>query len=592
MDDQALAVDVSTPEQAQARAERIRRGMHVVLDLVEEIALAFERRDWQVLGYPDWSAYMESEFGTARLRMPAPHRQKAVAMLRTAAEMSSRAIAAALGVSQSTIRDDLAALELSTSTQLPAPETVRGLDGKVRPATRAAIDPPPDRDPDPSPGPAVATADPAGPALPGGDGPVEETPAGVAAPAGVGPGPAAVVEAACERCGTMTPVDQLDELDEPDDGELRCLPCRTDPPEDYVTTMLAAGVLLPGDYLEHWRGPDGKILGYDLVTRVRAWPTTGRGRDALMLVTTTAGRILERRAVDEEMVRRVPGRTRAAGGVTGCAGCGDQVPVVVTYNDRCPACVTDGDRAAMQQEKLNAQGPGMVPGPEQQLPAARIRAGDLLQVEAGAWQPVTYAEISPEPEGPGEWMVHTRCRKSTQHTATAARTHFWDEMVRIRRPVPGGAEPVAIADEAESDNAGEDDADPPPAAPRLNVEQVGRLRAAYAYARATGWERAPHGYLGRDYDPDDPDDTVPTPRRDDGARVARVDVQWNTEQGDLEIEYRSDRYHLHDQVLRVADVDQALDVLAALGLLPARLSRQYWAGHWDGQMWARNEVTT
>ncbi|PZG15073.1 hypothetical protein C1I95_20410, partial [Micromonospora craterilacus] len=121
----------STEDVARARAARIRQGMRTFLETVAELALAWERRDWQTLGYSGWQSYLDAEFGAERLKVPTVLRQQAVEILR-AAFMSQRAIAAALGVGQSTVRDDLALL--SGSTQLP--DRIKSLDGRDLPATR------------------------------------------------------------------------------------------------------------------------------------------------------------------------------------------------------------------------------------------------------------------------------------------------------------------------------------------------------------------------------------------------------------------------------------------------------------------------
>ncbi|WP_319460067.1 helix-turn-helix domain-containing protein [Micromonospora sp. RTP1Z1] len=121
----------STEPIARARAARIREGIHNYLETLAEIALAWERRDWQVLGYADWQAYVDGEFGAERLKLPTEHRQKAVAELRLAG-MSQRAIGTALGVDAATVTRDLRGVADAT------PAEVRGVDGKTYAATRPA----------------------------------------------------------------------------------------------------------------------------------------------------------------------------------------------------------------------------------------------------------------------------------------------------------------------------------------------------------------------------------------------------------------------------------------------------------------------
>lgn len=124
---------------ARDRSERIRRGMESFIATRREIAAAYAARDWATLGYESFDAYREGEFGEPRLKLTPDERREAVAELRLGG-MSQRAIGSVLGVSQSSVRDDLA--QLSTSTQLP--ETVTGADGKDRPATRPAPEAKPD----------------------------------------------------------------------------------------------------------------------------------------------------------------------------------------------------------------------------------------------------------------------------------------------------------------------------------------------------------------------------------------------------------------------------------------------------------------
>jgi len=110
---------------ARARAGRIRQGIHSYLTTLSEIAAAYNERDWVMLGYADWAAYVDEEFGADRLRLPPEHRQKAVAELRLAG-MSTRAIGAAVGASKDTVQRDVAASGVSDET----PDRVVGADGK------------------------------------------------------------------------------------------------------------------------------------------------------------------------------------------------------------------------------------------------------------------------------------------------------------------------------------------------------------------------------------------------------------------------------------------------------------------------------
>jgi hypothetical protein len=127
-----MTSDVAKKEQlatARATASQIRQGIHNYLATLALIARANKEQHWRVLGYADWQAYVDGEFGAERLRLPAEHRQKAVAELRLAG-LSTRAIGVAVGVDEKTVRNDLRGAEFS------APEEITGTDGKKYAASR------------------------------------------------------------------------------------------------------------------------------------------------------------------------------------------------------------------------------------------------------------------------------------------------------------------------------------------------------------------------------------------------------------------------------------------------------------------------
>ncbi|MFI6759388.1 hypothetical protein ACIBF5_09630 [Micromonospora sp. NPDC050417] len=494
--------DRSTPEVARDRAARIRQGIRDYLETVAEIALAWERRDWETLGYATWDAYVAVEFGADRLRLPAEHRQRAVAGLRLA-QMSQRAIAAALDIPQSTVRDDLTRARLSGSTQLP--ERVTGLDGRSRPAERPA-----------------------------------------AAPA-----------------------------------------TRIVPPDSYVTTIVPVGTLLPGDYLETWLGADGAIQAWELITTARLDSTARPAAVTVSTLTEDGPCTRDRAARDDVRIRRAPGRTNAAGGVVACATCHEQAPAAITYNDRCPACLTPGEHYDMLREALAAEQPHMVPGPHQIVPAARIRRGDVALVDDELEEIVREVTIDPTPDTPGGWVVRARTSAPDGRGGMHSWGWAWDHPVQICRPVEGDATPA-------DPGPGPDDVDPdavrvaqdaaaeavyePAAAPAvLTLVQLGRVRVAVEYAHAAGWrwDGQPGGYntgMRRD---------VPTPAR--GTRVL-TDVWWDTDPwrptvsvGYLTSPRLGDAFRTEDEI-GVDGVDQALDILTALGVLPIDHSAAYLAG--------------
>lgn len=210
-----------TEPDARALTAQIRTSVEELLPLIRT---AYQRRADLALGYASWEAYCDGEL--VGLRLAVADRREAVAGLRGDG-MSQRAIASALGVGQSTVRDDLA--QLSGSTQLP--DRITGTDGREHPATR----------PTPTPGPVDSTTLPADPGTtpaPAADAPApsqepvptpEPAAAPSTAPAGSGQGEAVAPVTAdagaaaepgrCEKCGVVLGSDEAAE------GYLRCEPC-------------------------------------------------------------------------------------------------------------------------------------------------------------------------------------------------------------------------------------------------------------------------------------------------------------------------------------------------------------------------------
>lgn len=125
--------DIERPDTvgAHRRAETIREAMRGYVLGMDAIAEAYERRDWVALGHASWDVYCEKEFGEQRLKLTRDQREQAVLAFRGAG-MSTRAIGAALGVDNKTVRNDLAGAEYS------APAEVRGSDGKTYAPTKDA----------------------------------------------------------------------------------------------------------------------------------------------------------------------------------------------------------------------------------------------------------------------------------------------------------------------------------------------------------------------------------------------------------------------------------------------------------------------
>lgn len=146
------AIDRADVSRRRARAGRIRQGIQSYIHTLGDVAAAYAERDWEFLGYKAWDEYVDGEFGASRLQLSPEHRQKAVQELRLAG-LSQRAIGSALGVSKTTVANDISEVVNSDHLDEP-PAQVKGIDGKT-------YQTPARRDPEPAhfPGPAVATPD-------------------------------------------------------------------------------------------------------------------------------------------------------------------------------------------------------------------------------------------------------------------------------------------------------------------------------------------------------------------------------------------------------------------------------------------------
>lgn len=100
----------------------------------ETVIALWEAQSWKMLDYPSWEALCASR-GWTRNVLPMVERREVVAELRQEG-MSTRAIAAATGVSHPTVMSDLR----SAGKDLP-PEPVRGTDGKTYAPTQPASHP-------------------------------------------------------------------------------------------------------------------------------------------------------------------------------------------------------------------------------------------------------------------------------------------------------------------------------------------------------------------------------------------------------------------------------------------------------------------
>lgn len=101
--DGAGECDDLTADEAEVVTSRIRRWVNDFP--VDDVVLAFRGRVWIALAYASWSEWCECELGG--LRLPAPKR-RAVAAGLASQGISNVAIGSALGVTEGTVRNDLA----------------------------------------------------------------------------------------------------------------------------------------------------------------------------------------------------------------------------------------------------------------------------------------------------------------------------------------------------------------------------------------------------------------------------------------------------------------------------------------------------
>lgn len=122
-----MSVEIVRPALAASAARELVDAIRQSTEIVwRQVVRAYEGRAWLALGYGSWDELCDAELDGAHLRLPREERQEVVASLRDSG-MSTRAIAAATGVSVGTVHADLAGTcsELNTST---------GVDGKSYPA--------------------------------------------------------------------------------------------------------------------------------------------------------------------------------------------------------------------------------------------------------------------------------------------------------------------------------------------------------------------------------------------------------------------------------------------------------------------------
>ncbi|CAN5349330.1 hypothetical protein BH09ACT8_BH09ACT8_30940 [soil metagenome] len=99
----ASTPDLFNTKDAREVTNRIQKGLGTLADL---IGRAYLGRVWLALGYQSWDDYLDTEFTSGVLAVPREERPEAVKSLREQG-LSLRAIAAATGVSEATVRNDI-----------------------------------------------------------------------------------------------------------------------------------------------------------------------------------------------------------------------------------------------------------------------------------------------------------------------------------------------------------------------------------------------------------------------------------------------------------------------------------------------------
>ena len=88
-----------TVEEAQAVTGRIRGSLD---DITDELVTAWHGRIWEAMGYANWDAWIEGEFDGYPIALPRDKRRTVMQSMK-ASGLSTRAIAAAVGVDQATV---------------------------------------------------------------------------------------------------------------------------------------------------------------------------------------------------------------------------------------------------------------------------------------------------------------------------------------------------------------------------------------------------------------------------------------------------------------------------------------------------------
>jgi Homeodomain-like domain len=118
VDDQPPAPDARA--EADAREQRIRAGAAQVGEWLADVFAAYSARQWELYGFPDWESYVNGRLPELRKVLAVKDERAAAIGWLSEQGMSQRAIAAATGTSQSTVKRTLAGQDQVSQNDSPA----------------------------------------------------------------------------------------------------------------------------------------------------------------------------------------------------------------------------------------------------------------------------------------------------------------------------------------------------------------------------------------------------------------------------------------------------------------------------------------
>lgn len=140
-----MSADLAPTIGADEARERLARVRAHVEQAGTDLTALYQGRAWLALGHDSWESLCDAELGGVRIALPRAERREVVAGMREAG-LSTRAIGAAIGASEATVRRDLGASYDAPEGQAEARAAylanggdVLGRDGKIYPAYPAKV---------------------------------------------------------------------------------------------------------------------------------------------------------------------------------------------------------------------------------------------------------------------------------------------------------------------------------------------------------------------------------------------------------------------------------------------------------------------